>query len=221
MYFEGLDSLPPAEGFHAYLTQIRDYISASRGLSPDQILGAFFGFPFSAPEHHISALHHIAVYIGDYQREDDVECWIRFLRGSEMVSNITSGPSYIAPREYKTQGFWVSCSIDTNSVEMFCNKCAGTWKERERQFKMARMSHFAVEVPEAYHLEPLIRYLAHYPGVSVISYSASDELGHSYGHLLNAGTNRILELVHAANLPSRLFKPDDQLTVGRVGVNYG
>jgi hypothetical protein len=197
MRFAAHEFVPEEAKFESYLEEMRQYVRIAGIRPPGEILEEFFEFPVSAREHHIEGVHHVAFYAGDYRTDAEVEGWLEFLRQSRSVSDLEYGPSYILPREYGTQGYWISCRLDKMAVEMFYSKNAGPWREHGQQYKIARMSHFALSVPQAFHLFPLLRYFAHYPDISVLSYSKEDVLGHTYGHLLNGKTDCVLELTHS------------------------
>ena len=197
MYFTALPFLPEQSAFGAYLDDMRRYAAEALRQAPDAILQSFLGFPVSAREHHVDGIHHAAFYIGDYRTDADVDRWLEFLHARRFLSDLRHGPSYIAPREYGTQGYWISCGLDGAPVEMFCNKTMGPWKNCDHRFKIARMSHFALFVSDACHVSALLTYFAHYNDISVLSYSERDTLGHTYGHLLNRKTECVLELAHS------------------------
>jgi hypothetical protein len=117
------------------------------------------------------------------------------------LSNLRMGPSYIAPREYGTQGYWISADLAMAAVEIFAIKRSGTWQQFAPAKKAARMSHVALAVDHRSQVLQVITDLSRYPQIRVLSYSPEDELSHTYGHLLNENTNRVLEIVHVG-LPS-------------------
>lgn len=221
MRFSALEILPEEAAFGAYLDDMHCYADTAWRQSPDTILEAFFGFPVSSREHHIAGIDHVAFYIGDYRTDTDVERWFEFLDRSCQISDLKVGPSYISPREYGTQGYWISCALGGMSIEMFSSKSAGYWKTQAPCYKVTRMSHFALAVPQVYHLHPLLTYFAHYGDVSILSYSHQDALGHTYGHLLNRKTDCVLELVHAG--ATGVACHDDPHTISRMplGVPHG
>jgi hypothetical protein len=197
MQFAASKFIPGEAMFESYLDEMRQYASAACTRHADEVLEEFFEFPVAAREHHIAGIHHVALYIGDYRTEAEVERWLEFLRHSHFVSDVECGPSYISPREYGTQGYWISCTLDGAPVEMFSSRNAGPWRGYDQHYKITRMSHFALSVPQALHLLPLLTYFAHYRGVLILSYSKEDVLGHTYGHLLNQNTDCVIELTHS------------------------
>jgi len=197
MQFGPREWIPEKAAFELYLDEILRHVQAAWRRHPDEILKEFFGFPIAAREHHICGLHHVALYIGDYRADAEVERCLEFLKHSRSISDLESGPSYISPREYGTQGYWISCSLEGIPVELFCNRNSGPWRGYDQQFKIRRMSHFALSVTQAWHLLPLLTYFAHYPNVSILSHSKLDVLGHTYGHLLNHETSCVIELTHS------------------------
>lgn len=197
MYFIGEPFLPEPSGFQGYLARIRGYLGRARETSARSILELFFGRTLDPASFHIRGLHHVAVYLGDYRAEEEVERWLAFLRRVDGVSGVRCGPSYIAPRYHGAQAYWIDCHVDGAGAEMFTNKSMGLWESYEHAGKIARMSHFALAVEEAAHVRPLLDFFAHYPGFELLAFSPADELGHTYGHLLDGKTRRVLELVHS------------------------
>jgi len=194
--FEGPEFLPAASEAGAWLARLRGYLRARDGLRPDQLLGGFLGREVSAASFHVAGVHHLAAYAGDYRAEQDHERWLAALAARPEVAELRSGPSHIAPRYHGTPGHWVSCRLDGRAIELFSCKHAGPWRELPAERRRDLMSHFALAVDGAEHVEPLLRYLAHYPAIELLCFAAGDELGHVYGHLLNRRMGRVLELVH-------------------------
>lgn len=200
MHFMGKPFLPGPPEFGAYLAEIRQYLALARHYTPEFILATFFGLSLDAASFHIDGLHHVAIYGGDYRREEDLEVWFDHVGGAQGVSRLRSGPSYIAPRRYGTPGYWFNCQLDGFDLEMFFNKHAGPWRDCTHGLKVSRMSHCALRVSEADHVVPLLEYFAHYPDIELLASSPRDELGHTYGHLMNTRTQCVLELVHEGGL---------------------
>jgi hypothetical protein len=194
------DPFLPGPGGHAgYLNRIRRHLDRAAAVDADAALASFFGFRVPAGAFHIRGVHHVALYVGDYHREEEVEEWIDSLRGSPAVAALRSGPSYILPRHYGVPGHWMSCRVDGREVELFTARHAHPWRELDTRRKALRMSHFAVEAEQPLHVRPVLDYFAHYPGVELLSFSPGDELGHTYGHLLNRANDRVVELVYATD----------------------
>jgi hypothetical protein len=207
MPFAAAPLLPAISSFEAYLTAIRQYVRTACRVTPERVLKSFFGFQVSPRQHRIGRLHHVALYIGDYEAETDWEAWREFLSRNAGVRRLSWGPSYIAPRIYQTPGYWINCTLNGRSVEMFSNKSSGEWRDMHPTYKIHRMSHFALSVPRAIHLRALLTYWAHYQDISLLSFSPIDKLGHTYGHLLNRKTNEVLELTHQSSIRQVTLAP--------------
>jgi hypothetical protein len=159
----------------------------------------------------LAGVNHIGIYLGDYQRDDEVLEWHAFLAGIQQAGRITDleiGPSYIAPRQYGTQGWWCSLTLeDGHGIETFTCKSYGPWLERGADERRRLMSHVAVEVraePDVRAaLDTLERAEDH---LEIIAFTETDELGHTYGHLRNNIDQTVLEIVHQA-LPTETGSP--------------
>jgi hypothetical protein len=197
MEFSHDPHLPVREGHARYLDRIRRHLDRAAEVDADAALASFFGFRVPSKAFHIRGMHHVAVYVGDYRREEEVEAWIDSLRGAPAVTGLRAGPSYILPRHYGVPGHWVSCRVDGREVELFTARDAHPWSELDARRKALRMSHFAAEVEQPAHVRPVLDYFAHYPGIDLLCFSPGDELGHTYGHLLNRANDRVVELVYA------------------------
>jgi hypothetical protein len=198
MHFVGEPLLPDPLSFPRYLAKLAEYLDQATRLDPGEVLARFIGFPVDLRSFHIGELDHAGVYVGDYEREDQLEAWLDYLREVATVREVRWGPSYIAPRYHGTPGYWINCRLDSGDLEMFSCKHAGPWRDLDHPGKLARMSHFALSVDAAAHVKPVLDFFAHYPGIELLAFSATDELGHTYGHLVHQESNRVLELVHAS-----------------------
>jgi hypothetical protein len=192
--FAGVSFLPAPSQAPRCLARLRRYLDQRASLSPDEVLGSFLGLALPAAAFHLTGIDHVAAYLGDYRREEEVEAWQGCLEASPEVTGLQSGPSHIAPRHYGTPGHWMTCRLDGAAVEMFSCKHAGPWRELAPRRRRDLMSHFALGVEGPEHVEPLLTYFSHYPGVELLCFNAEDEVGHTYGHLRSRG--RVLELVY-------------------------
>ena len=163
----------------------------------ESVLQSFLGRPLHPPTLHLGGLHHVAVYLGDYRQEQEVERWHESLQRCAAVAELETGPSYISPRYYGAPGWWASCRLGGLRVELFTVRHMGAWARLTPGDRTTRMSHFAVQVLGARHVQPLLEYLAREQGLRLLAFSPEDGLGHTYGHLLHEATGRVLELVHA------------------------
>src|SRR3712207_2468387 len=67
----------------------------------------------------IDGVHHVAFYLGDYARDEQVFAWFAHLEGlrsRKELLEVDMGPSYIAPKQYGTPGWWYSVTLDRKSV---------------------------------------------------------------------------------------------------------
>ncbi|MFD9686352.1 hypothetical protein ACFXPX_40550 [Kitasatospora sp. NPDC059146] len=151
----------------------------------------------------LARVNHIGIYLGDYERDDAVLDWhahLVGLRAAGRIAEVETGPSYISPRQYGTQGWWNSVVLpDGRAIETFACKHYGSWRERSTEERRLLMSHLAVEVRAEADvrrtLDTLARDAAH---LEVIAFTEADELGHTYGHLRNNADGTVLEIVHQA-----------------------
>lgn len=169
-----------------------DYLRRWSGAAPD---GA---------ADRVCGVNHIAVYIGDYQSEDEVLAWHAYLRGLRDDGDIASvdiGPSYISPRQYGTQGWWLSVALpEGGTIETFACKDFGPWRERTVGERRALMSHAALEVRTEGDVRSVLEgFAAHAADLEIIAYTEADEVGHTYGHLRNNSTGTVVEIVYQAS----------------------
>ncbi|NHZ94188.1 excinuclease ABC subunit UvrA [Massilia sp. CCM 8734] len=150
----------------------------------------------------LDQVHHAAIYLGDYENDQDVFAWFAFLdqlARAGLVRGVEHGPSYIAPKQYGTPGWWASLErADGFVIEMFCCRAFGPWLERTPVQRARLMSHAALAVSEREQVLPTLQALARsQPQVELIAFTEGDELGHCYGHLRNNHNNFVIELVHS------------------------
>jgi hypothetical protein len=199
MHFLGERLLPGSRSYPDYLDRIRAYLHVCQECRAQDLLERFLGFRAPAVAFHIVGVDHVAVYLGDYVDEGQVEDWVDFLEDGPRLQGISVGPSHIAPRQYGTPGYWISGRLDGIPCEMFTCKSTPAWSARDDRQVVALMSHFALAVSAAEHVRPVLSYLAHYPGVRELAFASEDALGHTYGHLIREDTSMVLELVHDPN----------------------
>jgi hypothetical protein len=196
MILPGNAQMPAAAEYEGSLQMIREQIDAAAALDCDGVLTRFCARPIHAAAFHVYGLHHVAVYLGDYESEDELASWMSHLEDVAGVADVRIGPSHVAPRHHGTPGYWMSCLLDGRYVEMFACKHVAPWAGLEHRVKVARMSHLALRVEDAEHVSPALQYLAHYPAIELLTFSLADDAGHTYGHLVNRDTDEVLELVH-------------------------
>ena len=182
----------------AFLRNLVQHVRAMRVVPASEHLSSFLGFEANAGDYQANRIDHVAVYAGDYRNDEEFETWLDNLLRDGALSNVQTGPSYIAPREYRTQGYWISAELEGAGLEIFTLKHGGDWEQFSPAKKSARMSHIALGMECSSQVLPLLTRLSQHPHISVLSYSPNDELNHTYGHLLNKDTNNVLEIVHAS-----------------------
>jgi hypothetical protein len=192
-----LANAPRASDFLEFLAQ---YARAMRAVPPTEHLSSFLGCETDTCGLQANRIDHVAVYAGDYRNDQEFDEWLDALLSRGALTNVQVGPSYIAPREYGTQGYWVSAELEGNGLELFALKQAGRWRDFCPSKKFARMSHIALSAVRSADVLPLLTRLAQCPHISILSYSPDDDLNHTYGHLLNQDTDSVLEIVHAGNV---------------------
>jgi excinuclease ABC subunit A len=206
--FLSAEFLPDPSGFERLLDAIAEYARTARSIAPNRILESFFGYPVRAGDCHVQALDHVALYAGDYRSDCDFDAWLEYLTSRGSILGIESGPSYIAPREYGTQGYWISGTVDGAGIEIFSNKHAGPWTSFQVARRALRMSHFAFLSQGPPSVLELLEALSRQHHVGILAYSAHDQLGHTYGHLLNKRTDRVLEILHRDLAITPNLRPD-------------
>ncbi|MEE4591030.1 hypothetical protein V2J94_03810 [Streptomyces sp. DSM 41524] len=196
MIYPAPAALPTGEEQERYLDSVLGWFKEAARTTPDTALTGFLGHPVDLRTLRITGLHHVAVYVGDYDREEDFDQWLALVEKSPDTEDVRSGPSHIAPREYGTPGHWINCRAHGQELELFTCRARGGWADRPAGQKNALMSHFGLAVDAPDHVRPLLDYLATFDGVELLTFAPEDELGHTYGHLLRRDTDRVLELVH-------------------------
>lgn len=198
MQFNGLELLPaPADG-PGYLEAIHRYLLHASCLPVKEILRRFFMHDLDPASLHIGSVHHVAVYLGDYTREEQWESLLEFMKGTTMVTELSWGPSHIAPHYYGVPGHWAACRLGGLPAELFALKQGAGWSQLLLAERQRRMSHYALAVDQALRVRPLLDYLGHYPDIELLAYAPLDPLGHTYGHLRHRPTGSVIELVHQA-----------------------
>ena len=151
----------------------------------------------------IDGVHHVAFYLGDYEREEQVFDWLTYLEElhtKKQLQEVNMGPSYIAPKEYGTPGWWYSVTLPDGLVaEMFTCRAFRNWAERSPQERVSLMSHVGILIKRENEVYSSLQILSRAnPAIETIAYVEEDEVGHTYGHLRNNREQRVVELVHQA-----------------------
>lgn len=154
-----------------------------------------------------TGVNHIGVYLGDYLDDDELFAWTRYLDGRRAEGEIRgyeTGPSYIAPRQYGTPGWWVSITLEDGGViETFTCRRFGPWQERGVEERQRLMSHVAIEVGSPEAVRAVLDSLdGGSPDLESIAYTEGDDVGHTYGHVRNNTTQAVLEIVYDQAKPA-------------------
>lgn len=195
-YFPFGGVLDESDDIDCFTGTLAAYTQGMRGLSPSRHLSSFLGYEADARSYGVQRIDHVALYAGDYRVDQEFEAWFERLLQQGVLSDVETGPSYIAPRHYGTQGYWISAALSGAAIELFAMKRAGNWQKFSPLKKAARMSHIALGIDDRAEVLPVLTRLAGSADVSILSYSPDDELSHCYGHVLNSRTDEVLEIVH-------------------------
>ncbi|GAA2809645.1 hypothetical protein RMN57_07015 [Kitasatospora sp. CM 4170] len=198
LLYPAAEYLPTGADREPALKEVLDWADRAAATTTDDALLSFFGQPLDARTLRLTGLHHVAVYLGDYRREEDFEAWLETVREHPGLSRVSSGPSHIAPRVHGTPGHWINLTTERGTeVEFFTCRAYGEWAGLPADRKSSLMSHLGLSVDTADQVRRVLDYLAGFDSVELLAYAPEDELGHTYGHLLRTDTERVLELVHA------------------------
>jgi hypothetical protein len=170
---------------------VSDYLDAWCGASPDDCT------------ERLIRVHHVGIYLGDYDHEEEALAWNYYVEGladDGKIRSVDVGPSYIAPKQYGTQG-WLSyiTLLDGAVLETFTCKRYGSWAERTIGERRALMSHAALEVRDEDDVRYVLdRLTALADSLEIIAFTEADEFGHTYGHIRNNSSSSVIEIVHQA-----------------------
>ncbi|NJQ08725.1 hypothetical protein [Streptomyces lonarensis] len=197
--FDAPAVLPPPDEHPAHLDRLVDHLTRARTAGPERVLAAFLDAPADPATLGVAGVHHVAAYTGDYLTEDDFDDWLASVESHGAVRDVRTGPSHIAPRRYGTPGHWINLTVDGDEYELFSCRAHGEWTGYAPHRKAALMSHHGLEVTGPQQVGAVLDFLAARPGVELIAHAPADELGHTYGHLLNTRSELVLEIVHAGD----------------------
>ncbi|MEW2523738.1 hypothetical protein [Streptomyces sp. NPDC047071] len=164
------------------------------------------GWCGTAPDHivdHVAGVNHVGIYMGDYERDEEILTWNAYLRDlqkSAHIATVEMGPSYISPRQYGTPGWWNALVLpDGRAIETFACMEFGPWADRAVDERRRLMSHVAIDTRTEdgvrFVLDALERDV---DSLEVIAFTEADELGHTYGHVRNNADMSVLEIVYQA-----------------------
>ncbi len=200
--------LVPAE-FDSLWSAVQGLSNSWRNVEPTGYLSRWAGCEVSSlSDGRLLRVHHIGVYMGDYDAESDALAWNEYLLGladQGRVAAVEIGPSYIAPRQYGTQGWLSSVTLCSGAVlETFTCKRYGRWKDLTIKQRQMLMSHAALQVQEVGDVRFVLDGVAgRSRSTEIIAFTESDEFGHTYGHLRNNTTGSVVEIVHQGPVPGR------------------
>ncbi|MGH3902398.1 MAG: hypothetical protein ACRDTA_29920 [Pseudonocardiaceae bacterium] len=199
MLFDQKSVIPDPAGQDEYVATVLAYLNDAIRQTPQEILDQVLGRHCDVRTLGVVGLHHVAVYIGDYESEEQFASLLHTVLDTPGIENVATGPSHIAPRFYGTPGHWVNFRFGGNEYELFTCRQYGTWTTLPEREKATLMSHAGLAIDTAARVKPTLDYLAAtIPDVELLAFAPADDLGHTYGHLLNTRTNRVVELVYSA-----------------------
>jgi hypothetical protein len=168
------------------------------GLSVNDVVNDFLsvkGGDFSM----LKRVHHVACYCGDYEHMAHIFALDRYFKGEKeqgVLKSYEMGPSYISPKEHGTQGWWYSLEYpDGLIIELFTCLDWGAWRKQGKDYKYTAMSHMALGVDTREDLFSAFEELTVESETELFSFTESDCVGHTYGHLRNKSTNNVLEIL--------------------------
>ncbi len=182
--------------FEKLLDQIINKMNHDLDRTEEDALLEFAPWENLLDKQYLKGIHHWAYYIGDYKKEETIIELYQYLNKKENITQLSYGPSYIAPKYYGTPGWWFSFSINGKQVELFAMKQFGKWVNYEEEEKQHLMSHCAIELKGRSYFNYCIKRWRNIPGISVLMISQEDTLGHTYAHFYNRKTNRVVELIY-------------------------
>lgn len=199
MLFDAPAVLPPPDEHPDHLDRLLDHLTRARSAAPAEVLADFLDAPADPATLGVAGVHHVAAYTGDYRREEDFDAWLASVASHGAVRDVRTGPSHIAPRRYGTPGHWINLTVDGHEYELFSCRAHGEWTGYDARRKNALMSHHGLSVAGPRQVRAVLDFLGARPGVEQIAFAPADELGHTYGHLLNTRSELVLEIVHAGD----------------------
>jgi hypothetical protein len=200
----GAIPFPGEARFRETWSAIRAQVRAWRQVETGPFLAEFCGGETEAwrsVQELIDGVHHVAFYLGDYDQDSRVFDWFAFLKqliSEGELGSASMGPSYIAPKQYGTPGWWYSVTLgDGFTLEMFCCRAYGDWTARPPHERVDLMSHLALSIKSEGAVRTALDWLAtSSTRLERIAFVEKDELGHTYGHIRNNRSKRVVELVH-------------------------
>jgi hypothetical protein len=204
--------IPARSEFEKVWSSLDEISSSWRDLDRARHLAQWCGIAPADCVERLVGVHHVGVYLGDYEHDGEVLAWncsLEELRDSGGIVSLEVGPSYISPRQYGTQGWWSSIALpDGRAIETFTCLRYGPWQERTPAERRALMSHVALEVGSESDVRHILERLEQTVGaLEVIAFTEADQMGHTYGHLRNNVSNSVIEFVHQGQ-PNERAKDD-------------
>ncbi|MFF2910167.1 hypothetical protein [Paenibacillus sp. NPDC057934] len=170
----------------------------------DSILNEYFEGEYDKQIFDSTSLGHIALYLGDYHTEefnDQLRDYLESIVHYEL-SGFDYGPSYIAPKQYGTPGWWYSLRLleDNQELELFTCRSIGEWNKYSEEVKKSLMSHYAVAIDTLEQFDSIVEYMLTQQSIEMIMMTRGDRLGHTYAHFHNLNNNLVLEIIHSTSM---------------------
>lgn len=196
---------PLRSDFDAVWAEIVEVSNAWRDVNCAEFIRGWCGHAPNRIADKVLGVNHIAIYMGDYERDEEVLDWNSYLNDLQAASQIKTvemGSSYISPRQYGTEGWWNAVVLsDGRAVETFTCKASGPWADRSADERRRLMSHVAIDVRSEYDVRQVLETLGRaVKSVEIIAFTKADGLGHTYGHVRNNANMTVLEIVYQAPL---------------------
>jgi hypothetical protein len=194
-------TLAEIDDYGKYLELIFQHLQAVADSAPQEVLDDALGVPADVATLGVTGVHHVAVYVGDWDKEQQVQQLFEALRTHQGVTDVLTGPSTIAPREYGTPAFWANFTVAGIAGELFTCRHSGPWVTLDPQHRARLMSHVGLAVANPSWVRPVLDLLACNDGVDLLAYAPADEIGHTYGHLINRSAGTLVEIVATCECP--------------------
>ena len=165
--------------------------------------------------------HHLGLYIGEYETEEEFREELSYfleLGKNEVIEDLEYGKSEIALDKYNTDGWWISFNWNEIRLELFSYKTGGCWGDYEVEEKVNRVSHVAYQIPSLELFQSLHEKAEAADGLEIIRSVECDELGHTYMHILDRDTGRVIEIIFDPNAVRSEVNQSKKEYVAVVGV---
>lgn len=183
--------------YEVVLENVLEELHSESKKTVNKVLDEYFDADYDKDLFKDVCVKHIALYIGEYQDEAQVFGFKEYILSQSKikVEKFEFGPSYIVPKEYDTQGWWYSATLDQINTELFSCRNYGSWSDKSEEEKYALMSHFALGVKSYTQFCDLVDYIKERPWIKMIKLTENDSLGHTYVHFLNSKNSKVIEIL--------------------------